>query len=166
MPKAWNRGLTKIDPADAARMHRAGATPQEIADHHGVCLATVYNTLHRAGIHRANESARGEGNSQWNNGTYRANRKIAQNYWIEAKMVAAICLGRLLLLDEVIHHHDENPANNDPANLWIFPGRSAHSRYHCALRGHRRAGGTEASIPRESAFGGLRLPQPLNPIVF
>jgi hypothetical protein len=39
-------------------------------------------------------------------------------------------LGRSLLPGEVVHHDDDNPQNNDPANLMVFPSNSEHLKYH------------------------------------
>ena len=46
------------------------------------------------------------------------------------RLVAAQALGRELTLPEVVHHCDEDKLNNRPDNLWVFPSRSDHSRYH------------------------------------
>lgn len=49
-------------------------------------------------------------------------------------IVAQACLGRILEKGEVIHHHDEDPTNNHPSNLWYFRGRKDHMTYHGRLR--------------------------------
>ena len=46
------------------------------------------------------------------------------------RLVAEKCLGRYLLKKERIHHIDENPANDNPENLYLFKDRNEHTRYH------------------------------------
>ncbi len=47
--------------------------------------------------------------------------------------VAESYLGRFLYPGEIIHHIDENPHNNLPENLYLFPSLAEHSRYHRLL---------------------------------
>lgn len=42
-------------------------------------------------------------------------------------------IGRKLRSDEIVHHIDGNKRNNEPANLYVFPSRSAHRAAHCSL---------------------------------
>lgn len=39
-------------------------------------------------------------------------------------------IGRLLKKEEVVHHEDENKANNTSDNLYVFKDLANHSRYH------------------------------------
>ena len=39
-------------------------------------------------------------------------------------------LGRKLTNEEVVHHIDGNPSNNDINNLMLFPTKKAHTQYH------------------------------------
>ena len=56
-------------------------------------------------------------------------RKIAEH-----RYVMELKLGRKLTSDEIVHHVDGNPLNNDPDNLVIL-SRSEHQRLHaCSSR--------------------------------
>jgi len=46
------------------------------------------------------------------------------------RCVAEAVLGRVLAEGETVHHCDNNQRNNRPDNLWVFPSRSDHTRYH------------------------------------
>lgn len=46
------------------------------------------------------------------------------------RIVAESLLGRRLTTDEVVHHIDENRANNHPSNLAVFPDQNTHARCH------------------------------------
>ena len=39
-------------------------------------------------------------------------------------------LGRKLKKEEVVHHIDNNPLNNTPTNLMVFPSSKEHTQYH------------------------------------
>ena len=43
-------------------------------------------------------------------------------------------LGRFLTKDEIVHHIDLDPTNNDPLNLIVLNGVSEHGRLHLMLR--------------------------------
>lgn len=43
-------------------------------------------------------------------------------------------IGRKLKPEEVVHHIDENKANNDISNLMLLPNNSAHLRLHWQLK--------------------------------
>jgi hypothetical protein len=157
--KPWNKGKRKISSDDVLNAHNEGLQAADIAEMFHVCLATAYNALRAAGIHSEHVGSKGAKNPQWNGGTYRepSNLRLVKKFFQNAREVATLALGRLLSKDEVVHHHDENPTNNDVANLWVFPTTGDHSRYHCALRNHRRQGLLAAATPVESAFCGRAL---------
>jgi hypothetical protein len=48
----------------------------------------------------------------------------------EGRVIAFLILGRWLSSDEIIHHEDKNPKNNDPNNLFLFESSSDHMKYH------------------------------------
>lgn len=47
-------------------------------------------------------------------------------YVLEHRLVMEQHLGRYLLPNEVVHHKDENPSNNDISNLELFSSQSEH----------------------------------------
>lgn len=50
-------------------------------------------------------------------------------YVREHRLVMEKKLGRLLERNEVVHHIDGNPLNNDPANLMLFGSNASHLRH-------------------------------------
>ena len=50
------------------------------------------------------------------------------------RYVMELHIGRELLPEEVVHHIDENPKNNDISNLMLFPNNAEHKKHHAALR--------------------------------
>lgn len=46
------------------------------------------------------------------------------------RFVMANYLGRKLRKEEIVHHKDRNPLNNDISNLTLFKNSSAHTGYH------------------------------------
>lgn len=70
-----------------------------------------------------------EKNRFWRGGA--AQGYQSQRYW--AGRIAETCLGRQLQRGEVVHHVDENPQNNDPSNLIVFPSNGPHLRAHWLL---------------------------------
>lgn len=53
----------------------------------------------------------------------------------EHRLVMEQVIGRPLLPEEVVHHCDGNPANNDPGNLLLFANNVEHMRFHKAQAG-------------------------------
>lgn len=51
-------------------------------------------------------------------------------YVRSSRLVAEKCLGRYLTREEVIHHIDENPLNDELENLYLFPNNGEHTIYH------------------------------------
>lgn len=69
--------------------------------------------------------------------TISAEQRATNNYVSEKgiarhRQISEIILGRQLTDDEVVHHIDENPQNNDPKNLLIMY-REDHIRLHLFL---------------------------------
>lgn len=49
-------------------------------------------------------------------------------YIMEHRIIMAEMVGRLLSREEVVHHIDHNPNNNDPINLELWPTNADHKR--------------------------------------
>ncbi len=81
----------------------------------------------------------GETNAKFRGGTsiqtdgYRAvqmnKRRKRQHIWVMEQYI-----GRELLPGEVVHHKDENRANNDISNLELLSSQSEHARMHAQTR--------------------------------
>jgi hypothetical protein len=115
--------------------------------------------LKRRGIQRRRYSAIavGEKNYQWKGG----NRITPMHYHRrQSYEVAAICLGKPLPSGAVIHHLDENPYNNNPENLIVFPTQKNHARYHQQLLVIRRKGLEVSTIRLALENGGQELHRP------
>jgi hypothetical protein len=56
----------------------------------------------------------------------------ASGYVLEHRLVCERLLGRYLTEEEIVHHRDSNPLNNDPSNLFIFYGHHTHCAFHKA----------------------------------
>ncbi len=56
--------------------------------------------------------------------------KTGLNYALEHRVVMEKKLGRYLTSEEVVHHKDFNPSNNDPDNLELFANQQEHALYH------------------------------------
>lgn len=75
-----------------------------------------------------------------------------------ARQIAEICLGYKPSKGSVIHHMDENPQNNDPSNLRLFPSQAEHGRYHVRLLALQRQGLEVSANRLASETGGLEIP--------
>ena len=64
-------------------------------------------------------------------------------YIMTHRLVMAQKLGRCLLREEVVHHIDHNPANNNPNNLELYPSNGAHKRAEGAASRLRLNGSKE-----------------------
>jgi len=160
----WNIGTSMVPRSLVVEHYKSGKTAKEISKILGMGLSTVYQSLRKEGVKADNKGSKGEKGSQWNGGVYNQNRSKNENSSKKARVRFAILIGRELTRDEVVHHHDQDPLNNDPSNLWLFPSKGSHSAYHCALRGYQRTGSIESPIPSETAFGAVPLRSLISPI--
>lgn len=108
--------------------------------------------------------APGKQNYQYKNGKNDENRKLNRRYGYYARQVAIFCLGHPLQKGCQVHHIDEDPSNNDPANLALFPGKSEHAKYHQQLLRLQRAGVEVDASRVVLENGGSLLPTPTRPI--
>lgn len=58
-------------------------------------------------------------------------------YVMEHRLVMAKHLGRCLSRQEVVHHIDHNPANNDISNLMLFPNNKEHKLYEAKEKNNK-----------------------------
>lgn len=99
----------------------------------------VRDTLKSAGvrIRPQGEAQTGKHNPSWKGGR----RKLGRYWYIyqpdhpnatrhgivaEHRLAMEKILGRFLKPEEVVHHKDKNPENNDPDNLELFPSNGKH----------------------------------------
>ena len=125
--------------ADVVReLASQGATLSEIGRRVGCNHTKVRNYLRRHGIPYTPWNRSGSGNPSWKGGRIRdkqgyvlvllpdhpqANR---QGYVREHRLVMEQALGRFLTREEVVHHRDNDPGNNDPDNLELFGSNAEH----------------------------------------
>ena len=113
-----------------------------------ISLSAVNRILTKNGI--ARDGQHGSNHPSWSGG-----RRILDGYVLirdplnvmcdsrgyvsEHRLVMAKHLGRPLLRTEVVHHIDENKANNELSNLMLFSSQAKHISHHEKLRRENRA---------------------------
>lgn len=80
--------------------------------------------------------------------------------------IAAICMGQPIPSGTIIHHMNENPNDNRPENLALFPSAHHHAKFHQQAIRLQRSGLPVDTIQLVLESGGQMLPQPPAPIVF
>lgn len=63
-------------------------------------------------------------------GTGTKSRYVKRGGRHEHRVVMEGLLGRQLRPGEIVHHRDDDPKNNAPANLVLLPSQSAHAKLH------------------------------------
>lgn len=139
----------------------AGESAREIAESFGVDSEVVRKRLARHGVKRRIGGAAKEKHPNWKGG-----RPSVEIYRRLSHEVAAICLGRPVPKGWIIHHVDENYANNDPSNLVLFRTQSEHFRFHRLLSKLQRQDPTVDTSRLALENGALALPPPPRPIEF
>lgn len=138
-----NHARAPVDLLELRRLvDEAKLSLHVIADQLGVSLPTVERHLRRLGL----KSKKGRGspmekNYFWNGGRSEDvdgyvlvkahEHPFADNrgYVREHRLVMEQVLGRYLHPQEVVHHVDGNPRNNEPSNLEVFRTNAEHLRH-------------------------------------
>jgi hypothetical protein len=130
-----------------------GKTHQWIADQLACAPQTIGKLAQRHGFATQRRGPRpGPGHPNWAGGVHidksgyrclwvehhphsksRPGKARTSGYVLEHRLVMEAHLGRYLDRGEVVHHKDGNKANNDIANLELFPNNGAHLAHE--LRG-------------------------------
>lgn len=155
----------ELPMTEIASRYLAGESTIELAQDYDVDSEVIRRRLRSKGVSRrgvVESRARGSKNGQWKGGK----EKTMHYYRRQSYEVAAICLGQPVPLGWIIHHIDENPKNNQPVNLSLFPSPKLHLRFHQLLLRLQRTGQTVDAIQLVLENGGQMLPPPPNPIVF
>jgi len=75
----------------------------------------------------------GKDHPNWKGGEYLNGRRIyvlGRGMQRVSRLVMEEKLGRRLTSDEIVHHINMNPMDDSPENLFLFPSRSEHTRFH------------------------------------
>ena len=127
--------------AEMTQWYADGMTLQEIGNRLGRDLRLVHKVLKKAGVEMRPRGwchQQGPRNVSWNGGRTidkhgyvllrRPEHPAANNsgYVREHRLVAEETLGRLLKSTEVVHHMNDDPADNRPANLMVYETNALH----------------------------------------
>lgn len=117
-------------------------TIDQIAEHFGVAVATIVRRMRHHGLRsQRGHGSPGPANFFWQGGQRREKEgyrmvwmpnhpHAAQNGYVrEHRLVMERHLGRYLDPQEVVHHRDGDPTNNDPENLEVFANHSEHMQH-------------------------------------
>lgn len=118
-----------------------GMTCQQIADLLGRSQKAVNKACKRLGFRmRRTGPKSGPGHPDWKGGRFADKHGYilvwnpehpaanSGGYVREHRLVMEKILGRFLTKKEVVHHRDDNPANNDPDNLELYATNADHLR--------------------------------------
>jgi len=167
---AWKRRYPSQDDWDWNAIfadYQAGIPFEDILQKHKVSCTTFHRHRNANKVpKRKRLGAPGKQNYQYKNGKNTEMRKLNRRYRYKARAIAEQCLGHPVPKGWNVHHMDEDPSNNDPSNLVLFPGKSEHAKYHQQLLKLQRAGSQADAIQVALENGGSLLPEPNGPIVF
>ena len=114
-----------------------GLSERQIGEVKGVHRATVNHFMKKFGIARRPPGSglvpKGKDHHSYKHGLnakgYRVESVRGQPKYLHRQSAESV-LGRPLSKNEVVHHCNEDKADNRPENLWVFPSQSAHQKYH------------------------------------
>lgn len=118
----------------------------KVAEMLGVSEDFVLKTCKRLGLQTQRTGPRsGEGHPNWKGGRYLLGRywyrycpehphATKAGYVAEHRLVMEGVIGAFLQPQEVVHHIDGNPDNNDPQNLRLFSSNAEHLKHELVGR--------------------------------
>jgi len=154
----------KWDREDVLKDYQDGMPIEELCQKHHISTSHLHRLRKQFDVPlRPRPRLTGEKNGQYKHGL--GNRQQERDYSPFPHQVVAACLGHVVPRGWQIHHLDEDPTNNQPENLVIFPSKSAHAHYHQQLLKTQRAGLEVNASQLVLENGGWMLPQPDHPIL-
>lgn len=99
-------------------------TQQVFCSKRCVLKAATSTERHREGLRRAQRKRAAQVR-----GTGKKSPYVKRDGRHEHRVTVEQTIGRKLSSEEIVHHRDHNPRNNDPKNLELT-NRAEHSRYH------------------------------------
>lgn len=155
--------LHKLPMERIAQQYRDGLNTVQIAAEFQLDPEVIRRRLIRHGVKMRTRGVHGADNFQYKHGR---GYEPMHYFRRQSYEVAAICLQQPLPRGWVIHHLDENPENNQPENMILFPSQRNHARFHQMQLAIQRSGKTTDAIQLALENGGVKLPLPRVPIVF
>jgi hypothetical protein len=163
---AWNRRYPDAQDFDREKMiadYQDYMRIDDILAKHKISQTTLYRTLKETGTPtRPRRGTRGKANYQYKHGN--GNNQKRRHPCL-TKQVVALCVGHVVPRGWQLHHIDENPANNNPENIAVFPSKSTHAKFHQRQLRLQREGCPVNTSQLVSENGGFLLPSPTLPIV-
>lgn len=146
--KANNERWAKKNIEKIKAKQRAKMKEQRYSEHKKcICGRSMQNTSSRCIVCSSTTIRIGTNHPSWKGGRlltrgyiriYAPEHPYCNNngYVREHRLVMEYYLGRYLTNDEVVHHIDFDPKNNDIDNLHLFNSDSEHTAYHMKLQSY------------------------------